>query len=110
MGDQRARDQAARDMARREERERMKQVVVDGFVDAQVNAANDQVRALREARDRAAADPRLARMLELRRAGFSLREALDDVERQSSGAPRNEVGPAGFEPAAYGLKVRSSAS
>jgi hypothetical protein len=110
VGEQRAREQAARDMARREERERMKQAVVDVFVDGQIKAANDQVRALREARERAAADENLARLWELRRAGFSLRDALDEVERAAGEAPRKEVGPAGFEPAAYGLKVRSSAS
>jgi hypothetical protein len=110
ISNQRAREQAARDMARREERERMKQAVVEVFVDGQVKAANNQVRALREARERAAADQKLARLWELRRAGYSLRDALDEVERAASVAPRNEVGPAGFEPAAYGLKVRSSAS
>jgi hypothetical protein len=84
ISDQRAREQAARDMARREERERMKQAVVELFVDGQVKAANDQVQALREARERAAGDEKLARLWELRRAGLSLRDALDEVERAAS--------------------------
>jgi hypothetical protein len=83
-GEQKAREQAARVMARRKERERMKLAVVDVFVDEQVRAANDQVRALREARDRAAADERLARLWELRRAGLSLPDALAAVERREA--------------------------
>jgi hypothetical protein len=62
----------------------MKQAVVELFVDGQVKAANDQVQALREARERAAGDEKLARLWELRRAGLSLRDALDEVERAAS--------------------------
>jgi hypothetical protein len=113
ISDKRAREQAARDVARRQERERMNRALVEVFVDDQVKAANDQVQALRAARDRAASDERLAQLWELRRAGFSLEAAIEEVERRlaaASGAGDEEVGPAGFEPAAYGLKVRSSAS
>ena len=85
-GEQKAREQAAREIIRRKERERMKLAVVDVYVDEQVRAANEQVRALREARDRAAADERLAQLWELRRAGLSLRDAIDEVERRASGA------------------------
>ena len=52
------------------------------------------------------ADGRLALLAQLRRGGMSLKEALAEVERSAGSA--NDVGPAGFEPAAYGLKVRSS--
>jgi len=83
MGAQRAREQAAQAALRRKERERVKLAVVDVYVDEQVRAADVQVRALREARDRAAADQRLAQLWELRRAGWSLREALEEVERRS---------------------------
>jgi hypothetical protein len=86
FGAQRAREQAARAEVRRKERERMKLAVVDVFVDEQVRAANAQVQALREARDRAAADERLAQLWELRRAGWSLRDALEEVERRSGPA------------------------
>jgi hypothetical protein len=85
-GEHKAREQVARDIVRRKERERMKLAVVDVYVDEQVRAANEQVRALREARDRAAADERLAQLWELRRAGLSLRDAIDEVERRASGA------------------------
>ena len=52
-------------------------------------------------RTRADSDERLEMLQRLRQAGMSLAEALAEVDR---------VGPAGFEPAAYGLKVRSSTS
>jgi hypothetical protein len=84
IAEKRGREQAARDMARREERERMKQAVVEVFVDAEIKAANDQVQALRDARERSAADEKLARLWELRRAGLSLRDALAAVERDES--------------------------
>ena len=84
-----AREQAAREATRRKERERMKLAVLDVFVDEQVQAANDQVQALREARDRAAADERLAQLWQLRQAGFSLRDAIDEVERRAAGDARD---------------------
>ncbi len=67
----------------------MKLAVVDVFVDEQVRAANDQVQALREARDRAAADERLAQLWQLRRAGLSLHDAIDEVERRAAGGARD---------------------
>jgi hypothetical protein len=86
MGAQRAREQAAQAELRRKERERVKLAVVDVYVDEQVRAADAQVKALREARDRAAADERLAQLWELRKAGWSLRDALEEVERRSAAA------------------------
>ena len=79
---QRARERSGRALARVEERARMKQEAVDEYVDTQVKAVDDQIRALRAARDRGADDRRLADLWELRRAGMSLREALDEVERR----------------------------
>jgi hypothetical protein len=98
FGAQKARELAARAEVRRKERERMKLAIVDVYVDEQVRAANAQVRALREARDRAAGDVRLAQLWQLRRAGLSLREALEEVERRSpptvppAGTPANDAG------------------
>ena len=91
IGALKAREQAARAEARRKERERMKLAVVDVYMDEQVRAANEQVRALREARDRAAADQRLAQLWELRRAGWSLRDALEEIERRAGPAPRADL-------------------
>ncbi|HVZ73499.1 MAG TPA: hypothetical protein VHJ20_14065 [Polyangia bacterium] len=84
LGLKRAREQAERDLARREERQRMQQAMVDLFVDGQVKAANDQVQALREARARADDDQRLAQLWELRRAGYSLRDAIEEIERRAA--------------------------
>jgi len=86
MSDKRAREQAERDVARRQERERINRALVEVFVDDQVKAANDQVQELRSARERAAADPRLAELWELRRAGYSLRAAIEEIERRSASA------------------------
>jgi nucleotide-binding universal stress UspA family protein len=87
FAERRAREQAARVIARRKELERMKLAVVDVYMDDQVRAANDQLRALREARDRAAADQRLAQLWELRRAGLPLSEAIEEIERRAPAAP-----------------------
>ena len=72
----------------------MSQAVVDVYVDDQVRAANAQVRALREARERAAADERLAQLWELRRAGLSLRDAIEEVDRRAAARPVAVSGPA----------------
>src|SRR4051812_25215648 len=72
--ERRARERAARALARRKEREQMKQAEVEVFVDTQIQAANQQVQALREARERVEQDRRLAELWALRRAGFSLRD------------------------------------
>lgn len=85
--DQRARERATRVLERRKEKEMAKQVEVEVFVDAQLRAADEQVRALREAQARVAQDQRLAELWALRRAGFSLRDAIDEVERRAQSRP-----------------------
>lgn len=62
----------------------MNQAMVTVFVDDQVKAANDQVQALRSARERVEHDERLAELWRLRREGWSLPEALEEVERRSA--------------------------
>jgi hypothetical protein len=79
---QRARERTARAQARTEERARMKRDEFEGYVDGQVQAADEQVIALRAARERVARDQRLAELWQLRRAGLSLRDALDEVEKR----------------------------
>lgn len=79
---QQARERAARELARAEERARVRQAQMDDYVDGQVQVADEQIRALREARLRGSDDRRLARLWELRRAGKTLHEALEEVERQ----------------------------
>ena len=84
ISEKKAREQAARDVARRQERMRMDQAMVMLFVDEQIKAANDQVQALRAARERVEHDERLDQLWKLRREGWSLRDALEEVERRAS--------------------------
>jgi hypothetical protein len=86
ISEKKALEQATRDVARRRERERMNQAMVTVFVDEQVKAANDQVQALRAARDRVEHDERLVQLWKLRREGWSLREAIEEVDRRAAGA------------------------
>ena len=95
------RQAAAKALDRRREKVRAKRFALVMELDAEAKAADEQIGALREARTRADSDERLEMLQRLRQAGMSLAEALAEVDR---------VGPAGFEPAAYGLKVRSSTS
>ena len=92
---------AARALDRRREKVRAKKFALVKELDAEAQATNDRINALRAARTRADSDERLALLQRLRGEGVPLAEALEIVDR---------VGPAGFEPAAYGLKVRSSTS
>jgi hypothetical protein len=106
--ERRVREAAARALARRQERGRVRAAAIEIMLDAEVAAANERVRALRAARALTDADGRLALLQTLRRTGMPLAAALLEVERRSSEPAL--VGPAGFEPAANGLKVRSSTS
>jgi hypothetical protein len=104
---ERARAAAERALARRREREQVKKAAVALELGAAANDVDQRIRALRAARARAEGDGRLALLERLRRAGMPLAQALAAVDRAEN---ENGVGPAGFEPAAYGLKVRSSTS
>ena len=92
---------AARALDRRREKVRAKKFALVMELEAESKVTDQRITALRAARTRADGDERLALLQRLRQAGMSLAEALEQVDR---------VGPAGFEPAAYGLKVRSSTS
>ena len=93
----------------------MKAAAVGLQLDLEAREVDDRIGALRAARARVAADRRLALLQALRRSGMPLSEALMEVDRQlgiggMGGTDSALVGPAGFEPATYGLKVRSSTS
>ena len=96
-----AQQAAERALERRRERIRAKRFAVVKDLDTESKVTDQRIAALRAARARADGDGRLALLERLRRSGVPLAEALELVDR---------VGPAGFEPAAYGLKVRSSTS
>jgi hypothetical protein len=105
----RARAAAERALERRQERERVKRAALALELGAEARATDDRIQRLRAARARADRDGRLALLARLRRGGMSLDQALAEVERSGHKGDYG-VGPAGFEPAAYGLKVRSSTS
>ncbi len=96
-----AQQAAAKALDRRRAKVRAKRFSLVLELEAEAKATNERIGELRAARTRADSDDRLAMLQQLRRSGVPLAEALELVER---------VGPAGFEPAAYGLKVRSSTS
>ena len=98
----RAQQAASRALDRRRENVRAKRFALVMELDAEAKATDEQIGALRAARTRVDGDERLALLQRLRGEGVPLAEALKIVEER--------VGPAGFEPAAYGLKVRSSTS
>ena len=96
-----AQQAAARALDRRRERVRAKRFALVEELEAERKVTDQRIQALRAAHARTDGDGRLALLQRLRRSGVPLAEALKLVDR---------VGPAGFEPAAYGLKVRSSPS
>ena len=95
---------AAKALDRRREKVRAKKFALVLELEAEARATDQRIGVLREARTRVDSDERLALLQRLRREGVPLAEALDRVDKN------DRVGPAGFEPAAYGLKVRSSTS
>src|SRR5262245_1241837 len=99
-----AQQAAARALDRRRDKVRAKRFALVLELDAESRATDQRIVALRAARTRADGDARLALLQRLRAEGVPLAEALDKVDQA------DRVGPAGFEPAAYGLKVRSSTS
>ena len=76
----RAREEAARALARRRERARLKSAALSLELEADIQAVDERISALRAARVRAEHDGRLAMLERLRRAGVPLAEALASVE------------------------------
>jgi hypothetical protein len=82
--EKRGRERALYEVARRRERDRLERADEHALVERQIEIADGQLRSLRAARENAAADGQLARLLELRSAGRSLSEALEETERTSA--------------------------
>lgn len=80
--EQQAREKAARLVARRRERAQLRAAAAAIEVSEQVQAANQRVRELRQAKARVDADRRLALFQALRQAGMSIQAALEEVERR----------------------------
>ncbi len=84
--ERRIREAAARALARRQERARVRAVATELALGAEIQAADEKVRALRAAHQRADSDRRLALLQSLRRSGMSLAAALAEVESRSTGS------------------------
>jgi hypothetical protein len=84
--ERRIREAAARALARRQERARVRAVATELVLGAEVQAANEQVRALRAAHRRVDGDSRLALLQALRRTGMPLAAALAEVDRRNAGS------------------------
>ena len=100
---------AARALARRQGAElRVRAVATElALGGGEIRAANEEgARAAQAAQARANGDPRLALLQALRRTGMTLAAALAEVERRSRDPA--SVGPAGFGPAANGLKSHAA--
>jgi hypothetical protein len=86
--ERRIREAAERALARRQERARVRAVAtelaVGAKIEAEIQAANEKVRALRAAHVRADGDSQLALLQALRRTGMPLAAALAEVERRSA--------------------------
>jgi hypothetical protein len=80
--DRQIREAATRALARRQERARVRAAAVSLAVGAEIAAADERVRALRDAHARVDGDGRLALLQSLRRKGMSLAAALSEVERR----------------------------
>ena len=80
--ERRIREAAERALARRQERARVRAVATELALGAEIQAANEKVRALRAAHVRVDADRRLALLQVLRRTGMPLAAALAEVERR----------------------------
>ncbi len=77
---QQARVAAERALARRRARARVKQAALELQLDADIQAVDARIEALRAARARTEDDPRMAALKQLRAAGVPLQKALERVE------------------------------
>jgi hypothetical protein len=77
-----ARKAAIRAVARKKEEERLKRAEAEEVIDEQVRAADERIKALRELDQKLQQDRRLDELWRLRRAGYSLRDAMEEVDRR----------------------------
>ncbi|MEA2697566.1 MAG: hypothetical protein QOI66_1837 [Myxococcales bacterium] len=87
-----ARAAAARALLRKKEGERLKRQEVVDVIDEQVRAADERLRALRALDEQLRQDQRLNELWRLRREGWSLGDAMDEIDRRFPGPPAIEGG------------------
>ena len=85
-----ARRAAMRAVTRKKEEERLKRAETELLLDDQVRVANERLRSLRELDERLRQDERLAELWRLRREGWSLRDAMDEIDRRFPAPPSAE--------------------
>lgn len=85
--DVKARKAAERALARRKEEERLKREETEVLLDDQVRASDDKLRALRELDERLRQDERLAELWRLRREGWTLRDAMEEIDQRFPAPP-----------------------
>jgi len=82
VAEKQGRAAAARAAERKKERTRLAQLDLQAYFKAGNAAAEAEVRRLRDMRSKAIADRRLDELLRLRREGFPLGLALDEIDRR----------------------------
>jgi hypothetical protein len=88
----RARAAAARALLRKKAGERLKRQEVIDVIDEQVRAADERLRALRALDEQLRQDQRLNELWRLRREGWSLGDAMAEIDRRFPGPPAIEGG------------------
>ena len=82
LDEARARAAAERALAKKKEVDRLRREEVGHVIDEQVKAADEKVRALRALNEQLRNDERLSELWRLRREGWSLRDAMAEVDRR----------------------------
>jgi benzoyl-CoA reductase/2-hydroxyglutaryl-CoA dehydratase subunit BcrC/BadD/HgdB len=88
----RARAAAAQALLRKKAGERLKRQEVVDVIDEQVRAADERLRALRALDEQLRQDQRLNELWRLRREGWSLGDAMAEIDRRFPGPPAIEGG------------------
>jgi hypothetical protein len=83
----RAKAAANRALLRKKEGERLKREEVVAVIDEQVKVADQRLRELRELDEQLRQDQRLNELWRLRREGWSLSEAMAEIDRRYPGPP-----------------------
>ncbi|HEX3696800.1 MAG TPA: hypothetical protein VH374_15580 [Polyangia bacterium] len=88
----RARAAAERALLRKKEGERLKRQEVVEVIDEQVRVSDERLRALRALDEQLRQDQRLNELWRLRREGWSLLEAMAEIDRRYPNPPEIEGG------------------
>ena len=83
----RAKAAANRALLRKKEGERLKREEVVAVIDEQVKVADQRLRELRELDEQLRQDQRLNELWRMRREGWSLSEAMAEIDRRYPGPP-----------------------